>query len=174
MEELAYLANVLLAGCMHQGRKLRPVEALEAAVATCNLGLEWWQRTERATTVQSDAQLLQQVGCDRLFRGAWPVLQRELVQPATGTLAQRCAYLDEETAREAQKLLREPSVFLLRTVCRASDLELDEETFVALLALAEALPWQTRADASDAYPWIASPADFDRAKRHLAELTGAT
>lgn len=38
--ELSYLANVLLAGVSHAGRSLRPVEAAEAAVALCNVGLE--------------------------------------------------------------------------------------------------------------------------------------
>ena len=39
-EELSYLANVLISGCSVGGRKLRPVEALEAAIAFTNLGLE--------------------------------------------------------------------------------------------------------------------------------------
>jgi hypothetical protein len=38
--ELSYLANVLLAGASQQGRAFRPVEAAEAALALCNLGLE--------------------------------------------------------------------------------------------------------------------------------------
>jgi hypothetical protein len=40
MEELAYLANVLIAGHGVDGRRYRPFEAAEAAVAVCNLGLE--------------------------------------------------------------------------------------------------------------------------------------
>jgi hypothetical protein len=38
--ELAYLANVLIAGCSIQARPFTAKEAAEAAVATCNLGLE--------------------------------------------------------------------------------------------------------------------------------------
>jgi hypothetical protein len=38
--ELAYLANVLIAGCSIQSRPFADKEAAEAAVATCNLGLE--------------------------------------------------------------------------------------------------------------------------------------
>jgi len=41
-EELAYLANVLLAGCSLQERPFTPQEASDAAIATCNLGLENW------------------------------------------------------------------------------------------------------------------------------------
>jgi len=169
MEDLAYLANVLIAGSTHEGRKLRPVEALEAAVATCNLGLELWERSGRATTVQSDARLLQQVGCDRLFRVGWPALQRELVEPARRSLKQCCANLDTERAREAQKLIAEETVFSLRIVCRASELELEDEAFDALLALAETLPWLV----AEAHPWIGSRADLDRARRRLAELARA-
>jgi hypothetical protein len=40
MEELAYLANVLVAGHSVGERRLRPVEALELAVATCGRALE--------------------------------------------------------------------------------------------------------------------------------------
>jgi hypothetical protein len=40
LEELAYLANVLLAGCAHRGRSLRPVEAARLAMAVCEVGLE--------------------------------------------------------------------------------------------------------------------------------------
>ena len=38
--ELAYLANVLMAGCSIQGRPFNAKEAADASVAICNLGLE--------------------------------------------------------------------------------------------------------------------------------------
>jgi hypothetical protein len=41
-QELAFLANVLLAGCSVQERPLTTREAFDAAAATCNLGLENW------------------------------------------------------------------------------------------------------------------------------------
>jgi hypothetical protein len=41
-EELAYLANTLIAGCSLQARPVTAQEASEAAVAVCNLGLENW------------------------------------------------------------------------------------------------------------------------------------
>ncbi len=178
IEELGYLANVLIAGCKHQGRKLRPAEALEAAIATCNLGLELWERGERRHTVEGDARLLRQVGCDRLFRVAWPALQRELVQRAARTLAQRCARLDPGRAREAQKLIAGDGASSLRSVCQASELELDEDALDALLALAEVLPWltaaQTESRTADTTIWIAARATFERARRRLAALARAT
>ena len=41
-EELAYLANTLMAGCSIQSRPFTSQEASEAAIAVCNLGLENW------------------------------------------------------------------------------------------------------------------------------------
>jgi hypothetical protein len=40
--ELAYLANVIVAGCAIQARPFTPHEASAAAAAVCNLGLETW------------------------------------------------------------------------------------------------------------------------------------
>ena len=39
-EEVAYLANVLIAGCSFQSRRFRAGEAADAVMAICNLGLE--------------------------------------------------------------------------------------------------------------------------------------
>ena len=41
-QELAYLANVIVAGCSIQARRFAPQEASSAALAICNLGLEAW------------------------------------------------------------------------------------------------------------------------------------
>jgi hypothetical protein len=41
-QELAFLANTLLAGCSIQSRALTPREASDAAIGICNLGLEHW------------------------------------------------------------------------------------------------------------------------------------
>ncbi|HEY7499038.1 MAG TPA: DUF6178 family protein [Vicinamibacterales bacterium] len=41
-EELAYLANAIVAGCSIQGRPFTPREAGDASTAICNLGLENW------------------------------------------------------------------------------------------------------------------------------------
>jgi hypothetical protein len=68
-EELAYLANVLLAGCRVQGRAFSPPEASAAAAATCNLGLEhWpghWTTVDLVTAFQVGWQLLQRDVCLR-------------------------------------------------------------------------------------------------------------
>ncbi len=44
-QELAYLANTIIAGCSIQGRPFTPQEASDAAAAVCNLGLENWPLT---------------------------------------------------------------------------------------------------------------------------------
>jgi len=41
-QELAYLANTIVAGCSIQARPITPQEASDAAAAVCNLGLENW------------------------------------------------------------------------------------------------------------------------------------
>jgi hypothetical protein len=42
MSELGYLANVLMAGCSFRSRRFREVEAADAVLAVCNLGIENW------------------------------------------------------------------------------------------------------------------------------------
>lgn len=67
IEELHYLANVLIAG--RGGRRLRPVEALEEAMAICNRGLE------RAVCIDASfepaVELLENTNADQLFRLAY-------------------------------------------------------------------------------------------------------
>lgn len=46
--ELAYLANVLIAGCSFQSRRFRAVEAADAVLAICNLGLDSCERLVHA------------------------------------------------------------------------------------------------------------------------------
>jgi hypothetical protein len=63
MRELAYLANVLLAGGVVDGRRFRPGEAVEAALAVCELGL--------------DGRDLETTTCDQLFRIGWKRIHDE-------------------------------------------------------------------------------------------------
>ena len=62
--ELGYLANVLVAGS--SGRRPRPVEALERAMAVCNAGLERALGADRA--LGRAVELLKRTACDQLFR----------------------------------------------------------------------------------------------------------
>lgn len=73
-EELAYLANVLVAGSSIEGRRMRPIEAVRAATGAVSIGLELAGGDPVAT--------LGGRPLDVLFRAAWAHLHREVVAPA--------------------------------------------------------------------------------------------
>jgi hypothetical protein len=85
-EELAYLANTIIAGCSIQARPFTPQEASDAAVAVCNLGLEnwpahWLQPNARtgSTAVEAATWLPEDflIGHDLIgvFQVGWTILQ---------------------------------------------------------------------------------------------------
>ncbi|HKQ70163.1 MAG TPA: DUF6178 family protein [Polyangiaceae bacterium] len=95
-EELAYLANVLLAGCSFRGRRMRSVEAVRAALATCSLALELsasrTAREPRSAPSRPDhvaraSKVLRERHLDELFRSASCSLQNRVVEPAVETAA---------------------------------------------------------------------------------------
>jgi hypothetical protein len=84
-QELAYLANAIVAGCSIQGRPFTVRESSDAAVAVCNLGLEnwpphWLASEERRgwSAVETGTPLPDEflVGHDlvRVFQVGWTVL----------------------------------------------------------------------------------------------------
>jgi Family of unknown function (DUF6178) len=81
-EELAYLANVLSSGCSLNGERLRPVDAVRAALATCSLGLE----LAGGTDVDKASDVLRVRTADALFRLAWQRLDRDVVRVAKDAL----------------------------------------------------------------------------------------
>jgi hypothetical protein len=83
MQELAYVTQVLLAGCTFEGRGMRPLEAARAAMATVNLGIEHGLADATAEAVVR----LQSV--DTLFRVGWHLLFRDVVMPAARALEQQ-------------------------------------------------------------------------------------
>jgi len=80
MQEIAYLANVLAAGCSMEGRSLRPLEAAHATVAACNLGVEYLLQTGTIRTTATA--LLEIEGADKVFRLGWRLLTENVVLPA--------------------------------------------------------------------------------------------
>ena len=93
-EELAYLVNVLVAGCSFRGRRLRPVEAAAAVIATCSEGLALALQAKSprkagaaTTTPTLDAAgaALREHPADGLFRLAWRQIDTDRV------LAQACS-----------------------------------------------------------------------------------
>jgi len=66
MEELAYLANVLIAGHGIDGRRYRLFEAAETAMAVCNLGLR------HLLEAGEDAdRIVREESAVKLFRVGW-------------------------------------------------------------------------------------------------------
>ncbi len=94
-QELAFLANAIAAGCSIQARAFTPQEASDAAVATCNLGLENWPN---GATLPED--FLVDHDLISVFQLGWTVLFEEVCMHAAerliGVLRQlRCE--DRET-----------------------------------------------------------------------------
>jgi hypothetical protein len=78
-EELAYLANVLMAGCSFASRRFRAVEAADAALAACNLGLENWQGFGAgATRPGLPPGFLVREDLVTVFRTGWSVLHEKV------------------------------------------------------------------------------------------------
>jgi hypothetical protein len=75
-EEMAYLTNVLVAGCAFRGRRLRPVEAAAAVVAACDHGLSLARGPREPWVV------LRAHPADGLFRLAWRRMDRDAVLAA--------------------------------------------------------------------------------------------
>jgi hypothetical protein len=72
MTEMSYLANVLLSGCSFQDRSFRQAEAAEAALATCNLGLEYLRNTSLNPDFPRDT--LTQHSPLQAFRVGWSLM----------------------------------------------------------------------------------------------------
>jgi hypothetical protein len=105
LEELAYLANVLLAGCEYQGRVLRPLEAVRGALATAQLGAELLGCAPGAssTAVSQLAERLESTRLVRLFRLGWHAVYHEIVEIAAQALHTR---LEASAPRAAAALAR--------------------------------------------------------------------
>lgn len=67
-EELAYLANVLLAAVGDEGERLRPAEAVEQALAGVRLGLSLVCPARGDARIAQAGRVLAQHGCDQLWR----------------------------------------------------------------------------------------------------------
>jgi len=113
-EELAYLANTLMAGCSIQARPFRAQEASDAAIAVCNLGLENWPShwlhpkdcdTSSETALPDDFLVGQDLVS--VFQVGWTVLHNKVSMYAAERLIEvltrlRCA--DRQTQAELDAL----------------------------------------------------------------------
>jgi hypothetical protein len=158
-QELAFLANVLVAGCSLQARALTLEEASDAVAATCNLGLEnwpchWLARSRPGTAaVKATAALpedfLVRDDLATVFQVGWTVLHTNVSMSAAeqllGTLTElRCG--DRETQLELHVLQREltrhwraGAPWRARSALEVIAI-LDMPAWAALLALFDELP----------------------------------
>ena len=109
-QELAFLANTMVAGCSIQARPITAQEASDAAVATCNLGLEhWpahWMPAKAGAALPDD--FLVEHDLVSVFQVGWTVLFNDVCMYAAkqliGVLKQvRC---DDRETRAALHALR--------------------------------------------------------------------
>jgi len=93
MEEIAYLCNVLGAGCEVDRRSFRPFEAVVAVAATCNLGLEVLTEPARGKgeIARRALSVLTRDGADKIFRVGWRTLHREVALATCDAVARAFA-----------------------------------------------------------------------------------
>jgi hypothetical protein len=137
LEELAYLANAIIAGCSIQGRPFERREATNAAVAICNLGLEAWPHQWSA--------------CDLVaaFQVGWTVLHRDVSMYAAKRLIAVIAGIkcsDRDIHMRLQGLRRE----LVQNVRDATPWRAREALDV--IVMLDAPSWATLAALTDECP----------------------
>ena len=76
MRELGYLVNVWMAGGAHEGRRPRPVEALEMVLRTCEAGHARDRVAVERVTPEQALATLQTTPPDTLFRRGFPDANR--------------------------------------------------------------------------------------------------
>lgn len=109
-EELAFLANALLAGCSVYDRPFTVEEAWNAAVGVCNLGLEVWPETGvDAATILPETFLIDH-DLVTAFEAGWKLLHEEVSLFVAERLSAALADLrsvDPATGRDLRLLRRE-------------------------------------------------------------------
>src|SRR4029453_3517203 len=75
--ELAFPANALVAGCSVKGRAFPRREAMDAAAAACNLGLDCWPYQWLASSKHNLV---------TVFQVGWTILHRDVSMVAAGQL----------------------------------------------------------------------------------------
>jgi hypothetical protein len=180
---------VLLAGVGSGGGRLRPVDAAQAALAICSLGLEHalahpqdGQKPEGvgAQEEASAASRLERLGCDVLFRVGWRLLHDEVSSAAAraverlatrlaSTAGARARPPFEQLAQAARTALKESRPSALARRLDVLEGALDEASLARLAALADELPvWLPPGGAPPER--IATPAHLHQARAFLDAL----
>jgi hypothetical protein len=149
-EELAYLANTLMAGCSIQARPFMAQEASDAAVAVCNLGLENWPPhwLPADATSPPDSFLIDH-DLVSVFQAGWAVLYNDVIMYAAeqliGVLTRmRCDDREIQTGLDVLRVKME-KYWQAGTPWRARDAldviaTLDMPAWAVLLALIDECP----------------------------------
>jgi hypothetical protein len=119
-QELAFLANTIVAGCSIQARPFTAQEASDAAVAVCNLGLENWplhwilaKEGTGSFVVEAEAALPDDFLVDRdlvsVFQVGWTVLYEQVCMHAAERLISvlrllRCDDGETQTGLDALRI----------------------------------------------------------------------
>ena len=180
--ELAYLANVLMAGCSIQSRSFTAREASDAAVAVCNLGLAKSPPLPDDYLIDHDL-----IG---IFQIGWTALHEEVGMYAATTLIDvigrmRCA---DDQIQRALRMLRitmmrqvqagtpwraEPSldvIAILDQPAWAALVALIAECPVIHAALTASLEHHTRAIDAHAFAFVAGNADIAMVRDFMSSL----
>jgi hypothetical protein len=149
-EELAYLANTLMAGCAVMGRPFAAQEASDAASAVCNLGMENWPAHWLAAeaAAQPDSFLVHHdlVG---VFQVGWAVLYNDVCLYAAEQLVEvltrvRCEDHETQTGLDELRIRMERCLKAGAPWRARGALDviatLDTPAWAALLALLDELP----------------------------------
>jgi hypothetical protein len=141
MEELGYLANVVLAGCRDGGREFSPRAALEAASAVCSVGLELQLPPKAPVQLPAALDALRAVSADRLFRAGFALLHHQLVREAWRVLQLRVGRHGDAELRE--RLRAAAAAEALGALAGELDgdlLRVRQDRLEALCGLTEAIP----------------------------------
>jgi hypothetical protein len=175
MRELGYLANTLLAGVGARGERLRPLDAAQATLATCSLGLE------QAGPESSASRQIERLSCDVLFRIGWRLLQDEVSRPAATAVERVAIRAARDTVEPGERASLERLAAAARTALnesRSASLSarldvladaLDPEQLALLASLSDDVPALLAADGIT-LERIASTAQLRRARTFLEAL----
>nr|AGS77292.1 hypothetical protein [Myxococcus fulvus] len=184
LKELSYLANVLMSGCSFGGRVFRPLEAADAAVAVCNLGLERFLQEDAGAavsemTVEQAAELLERQDLVKLFQVGWSILHQDVLLFTARSLQDlltrmasglRDAQKVKELTRMAATLKADINAgkpWQSRGRLDGLGLILDRSTLLSLKALLSEYPFLPRAIADGAVDTKKREARFIFTAKHI-------
>jgi Family of unknown function (DUF6178) len=162
-EELAYLANVLIAGCSFASRRFRALEAADAVLATCNLGLRNWRRPGAAVAALPPELLLHQ-DLVNVFRTGWSVLYEQVSLYVAGRLAEILSELRCDDS-DVHEQLRELGHRMKKQVAAGTPWRAREDLDV--IAVLDQPSWATLLGLLDECPVVPRPAGTTPKKQPL-------